>query len=172
MPADRFNSTHTSNALTNHKHTTDNILFIKQQRNKKKCGQNLLCCCCSYVTTTTTTITTTTTTITTTTSWTAAICSEYSCKAGHSHRSTWTLYASIIRTTLTAVRCRDKFKMATLMEYAPPYLADDCKVVSDDIRWLYSAAVSHVWSRGQRHDLVRDHLQPPVHESGTLLASL
>ena len=80
------------------------------------------------------------------------------CEAGHSHRSICEHITSILRELhWLPVRRRVEFKMATLVfkalnGFAPPYLVDDCNLVSDDIRRLRSAvsftcALPRTWTR-------------------------
>ena len=54
------------------------------------------------------------------------------------------------------VQHRVEFKIDTLMfkalnGLAPPYMADDCKLVSNDIRRLHSAVSFTCWFHGHRH---------------------
>jgi len=81
-----------------------------------------------------------------------AVCSECRCEAGHSHRTMWYVWTGVICITPVLrelhwlpVRRSVEFKIATLVfkalnNLAPPYLVDDCTLVSDDTRWLRSAA--------------------------------
>ena len=71
------------------------------------------------------------------------------------------------------VRRHVQFKIATLVfkalnNLAPPYLVDDCNLVSDDTRRLRSAASLVCCTEDKDTTQDTDHSQSPAHETGTV----